>query len=113
MLNLNHVEVEKKIYITVDGYLKSQDVKNFMIEYKQFLKTIKPYQYKLIVEPRYFECENEKDIKNVCMTFMKHGYKKIYLVDEEDYIMSNVKMSSLERKVFLSAVKVVSDKNNI
>jgi hypothetical protein len=60
-----------------------------------------------------FECENEADIKNVCMMFYKTGYRKIYLVDPNNYIMSNIKLSGLEKKMFLSVVKIVKSSGEI
>lgn len=104
---------QSKVYIQVNGYLSSNDVKSFVSDYKSKIKGIKTNKYNLIIEPSMFECENESDIKNVCMMFYKTGYKKIYLVDPQNYIMSNIKLSGLEKKMFLSVVKIVKSSNEI
>lgn len=104
---------ENKVYIQVNGYVSSKDIKNFVSDYKSKIKGIKTNKYNLVIEPSMFECENESDIKNVCMMFYKTGYRKIYLVDPQNYIMSNIKLSGLEKKMFLSVVKIVKSSNEI
>ena len=47
------------------------------------------------------------------MSFLKTGYKKIYLVDEENYIMNNLSLKPIEKKLFLKSVKVVNTKGAI
>ena len=47
------------------------------------------------------------------MSFLKTGYKKIYLVDEENYIMNNLSLKPIEKKLFLKSVKVINTKGAI
>ncbi|MEG0856261.1 MAG: hypothetical protein RSG52_07265 [Terrisporobacter sp.] len=108
MLRIDINESEKRVYINVSGYITKRDANNFLNNYKQTMKSKKASLYKLIVNPEFFECEDEEDIKRVCMTFYKNGFKKMYLVDEENYIMNNLTLKPLEKKLFLKAVKVVS-----
>lgn len=108
MLSMNINEEEKRVYINVSGYITKRDANNFLNTYKQTMKNKKASLYKLIVDPEYFECEDDEDIKKVCMTFYKSGFKKMYLVDKENYIMNNLTLKPLEKKLFLKAVKVVS-----
>ena len=104
---------QSKVYIKVDGYVSNSDIKGFIRDFKNQIKGIKTNKFNLVIEPNTFECENESDIKNVCIMFYKTGYRKIYLVDPNNYIMSNIKLSGLEKKMFLSVVKIVKSPGEI
>ena len=54
-----------------------------------------------------------EDIRTVCMSFLKKKNKKIYLVDEENYIMNNLSLKPIEKKLFFKSVKVVNSKRAI
>ena len=106
-------EEEKKVYIDVSGFISKREANNFLNTYKQTMKNKKSSSYKLVVSPSFFECEDEDDIRTVCMAFLKAGYKKIYLVDEENYIMNNLSLKPIEKKLFLKSVKIVNTKGAI
>lgn len=97
-----------KVYIKVNGYLNSNEIKTFVNDYKDKIKGIKTSKYNLIIDVDPFDADNFSDIKNVCMMFYKTGYKKIYLIDPNNYIMSNIKLNPIEKKVFLKVVKIVN-----
>ena len=59
------------------------------------------------------ECEDEEDIRTVCISFLKSGFKKIYLVDEDNYIMNNLSLKPIEKKLFFKSVKVVNSQRAI
>ena len=113
MINMNMNEEEKKVYIDVSGFISKREATNFLNTYKQTMKNKKSSSYKLVVSPSFFECEDEDDIRTVCMAFLKTGYKKIYLVDEENYIMNNLSLKPIEKKLFLKSVKIVNTKGAI
>ncbi len=113
MIDLKVINSDNSVNISVNGYLSSKDIKEFVNDYKQKIKGIKTSKYNLIIETDMFECEKISEIKNICMMFYKTGYKKIYLIDPKNYIMSNIRLSSLEKKVFLNAVKIVNSKSDI
>lgn len=113
MIKARVVEEEKKVYVDVSGYITSSEAKKFLMEYKQITKRIKSMHYKLVVTPLVFECENNNDLKNVCMTFYKTGYKKMYLVDPNNYIMSTMSLGPIEKKMFSKAVVVISKKEDV
>ena len=113
MVNFYIEESEKRIYVGVSDYIYTKDVKEFMTKYKRAMRTIRPAQYKLIIEPRTFECENENDIKQTFVTFIKTGFYKIYLVDPNGEFNKNVKLGSFERKIFFNSVKIVRSINEI
>ncbi len=113
MINMNINEDEKRVYVDVNGFISKKEARNFLNTYNQTMKNKKSSLYKLVVSPSYFECEDEEDIRTVCMAFLKTGYKKIYLVDEENYIMSNLSLKPIEKKLFLKSVKVVNTKGAI
>lgn len=113
MINMNINEEEKKVYIDVSGFISKIEANDFLNTYKQTMKNKKSSSYKLVVSPSFFECEDEDDIRAVCMAFLKTGYKKIYLVDEANYIMSNLSLKPIEKKLFLKSVKVVNTKGAI
>lgn len=108
MLAINIDESDKKVYVDVSGYINKREVNNFLNTYNQKMKNKKASLYKLIVNPVNFQCEDNKDIKTVCMAFYKTGYKQIYIVDRENYIMNNLQLKPMEKKLFLKAVKVVN-----
>lgn len=110
-MNIN--EDEKRVYVDVNGFISKKEVSNFLNTYKKTMKNKKSSLYKLVVSPSFFECENDEDIRTVCMAFFKTGYKKIYLVDEANYIMSNLSLKPIEKKLFLKSVKVVNTKGDI
>lgn len=113
MLNMNINEEEKRVYIDVSGFISKKDASKFLNTYKQAMKNKKSSLYKLVVSPSFFECEDAEDIRTVCMAFLKTGYKKIYIVDEENYIMNNLSLKPIEKKLFLKSVKVVNTKGAI
>lgn len=113
MIDININEEEKKVYIDVSGFISKREANDFLNTYKQTMKNKKSSSYKLVVSPSFFECEDEDDIRTVCMAFFKTGYKKIYLVDEENYIMNNLSLKPIEKKLFLKSVKVVNAKEAI
>ncbi|MEF9991055.1 MAG: hypothetical protein RRZ84_01445 [Romboutsia sp.] len=112
MIKLNVVEEEKRVYVDVSGYISSNDTKRFVDEYKKVTKQIKGAQYKLVVTPEIFECENNNDMRTICMTFYKSGYKKMYLVDPNNYIFNTMSLGHMEKKMFSKAVKIISHKDN-
>lgn len=107
MINININEEEKRVYIDVSGFISKKEASSFLNTYKQTMKSKKASLYKLVVSPSFFECEDEEDIKRICMTFYKSGFKKMYLVDKDNYIMSNLTLKPMEKKLFQKAVKVV------
>lgn len=112
MINTSVVEEEKKVYINVSGYITSRDAREFLNNYKQITREIKSSQYKLIVTPSIFECENNDDIRSVCMALFKTGYRKMYLVDPDNYIMNTMSLGAMEKKLFFKSVKVVKTKDD-
>ena len=110
-MNIN--EEAKRVYIDVDGFISKKEASDFLRNYNQTEKNKKMSSYKLIVSPSFFECEDEEDIRTVCMSFLKSGFKKIYLVDEENYIMNNLSLKPIEKKLFFKSVKVVNSKRAI
>ncbi len=105
--------VDTNICIYISGYISSVDIKSFTSEYKQKIKGIKTTKYNLLIEVEEFTCDRISQIKNICLMFYKNGYKNIYLIDPKNYIMSNIKLSILEKKLFLKAVKIVKSKDEI
>ena len=113
MINININEEEKRVYIDVSGFISKKEASSLLNTYKQNMKSKKASLYKLVVSPSFFECEDEEDIRTVCMSFLKSGFKKIYLVDEENYIMNNLSLKPIEKKLFFKSVKVVNSKRAI
>lgn len=105
--------IDNNVYIDVSGYISSKDIKVFINDYKNKIKGIKTTRYNLLIEVEEFSCDRVSEIKNICMMFYKNGYKSIYLIDPKNYILSNVKLSSLEKKLFFKAVKIVKSKEEI
>ncbi|WP_455538589.1 hypothetical protein [Terrisporobacter sp.] len=113
MINMNINEEEKRVYIDVGGFISKKEASDFLNTYKRNMKNKKTSLYKLVVSPSFFECEDEEDIRTVCMSFLRGGFKKIYLVDEENYIMDNLSLKPIEKKLFLKSVKVINSKRAI
>lgn len=109
MISAKIVEDEKKVIVDVSGYISSKDAKVFLNQYKQVTKGIRTSMYRLVVNTSIFECENDNDIKTVCMAFYKSNYRNMYLVDPNNYIMGTMSLGALEKKMFMKAVKVVSN----
>ena len=106
-------EGEKRVYVDVSGYITKKDAKEFLNIYKDMGKNIKFSQYNLVVTPGVFQCEDNSDIRTTCMTFLKSGYKNIYLVDEQNTLMKTLSLKPMEKKLFLKSVKIVPDKTLI
>ncbi|MFR3568571.1 MAG: hypothetical protein ACLTUR_11235 [Paraclostridium sordellii] len=113
MMNVDIINSESSVYVKVEGKLSDREIKSVTSDYKQKIKGIKTQRYNLIIEVDPFEYDKISTIKNTCMMFYKTGYKNIYLVDPMNYIMSNIKLNSIERKVFLNSIKIVNSKNDI
>ena len=69
---------QSKVYIKVDGYVSNSDIKGFIRDYKNQIKGIKTNKFNLVIEPNMFECENEADIKNICMMRAKSFLLLLY-----------------------------------
>lgn len=108
MLTMNINEEDKAIYVNVSGYINKREVNNFLNTYKQRIKNKKTSLYRLIINPENFQCEDDEDIKTVCMTFYKTGYKKIYIVDKDNYIVENLRLKPMEKKLFFKVVKIIN-----
>ena len=113
MIKMNINEEEKRVYIDVSGFISKKEANNFLNSYNQTMKNKKNSLYKLVVTPSFFECEDEEDIRTVCISFLKSGFKKIYLVDEDNYIMNNLSLKPIEKKLFFKSVKVVNSQRAI
>ena len=113
MLDMKINEIEKKVYITFNGYISTSEAKSFLNKHKQETKGIKKSQYKLVVKPSVFECESEEDVKDICISLYKSGYQKIYMLDPEGYIFKTVPMSSFEKKMLMKVVKFVKSDREI
>ena len=108
MINMRIEGSEKRVYIDVSGYIDTNESKIFLNKYNQLIRQIKSSQYTLVVKLSSFECERNEDIRTVCMSFLKTGFKNMYLVDPNNYIMNNMSLGAIERKIFKKSVKVVS-----
>ena len=108
MINMRIEGSEKRVYIDVSGYIDTNESKNFLNKYNQLIRQIKSSQYTLVVKLSSFECERNEDIRTVCMSFLKTGFRDRYIVDPDNYIMHNMSLGSIERKIFNKSVKVVS-----
>lgn len=113
MLDMRISESEKIVYINVSGYIKTAEANKFSAYHKENTKKIKKSEYRLVVDPGVFECENDDDIKKLCTSFYKSGYKKIYLLDPNQYILKGVKLSGIEKKLFLKVAKLINNKSQI
>lgn len=113
MIFVNILDDEKKVIVDVSGYISSKDAKQFLSQYKQITKNVRTSQYRLVVNTSLFECENNEDIRNVCMAFYKSNYRNMYIVDPNNYIMSTMSLGPIEKKMFMKSVKVVSKKEDV
>lgn len=113
MLDFKILEEKKQVLVNVSGNITKNDAINFLENHKKITKNIRKSQYKLIVEAKEFECESDDIIKKVCMTFYKNGYKKIYILDKKDFILNNMKLSNLEKKMFLKVAKIIKSYDEI
>lgn len=113
MINGRISEEEKIVYIKVSGYITSNEAKKFLNDYKQMTRGIRISQYRLVITPSIFECENNEDLRTVCMSFFKNGYKKMYLVDPNNYIRGIMNLGKLEQKLFNKSVKVIKSVKEI
>ena len=113
MINARIDNATKTVYVDVSGYITTKDANEFLNKHKQLTKGMKKSQYKLVVTPSQFECENDNDIKSVCIGLYKGGYKQIYMVDPKGYIMNGVSLSSMEQKMFKKVAKFVKSIDDI
>lgn len=113
MINVNISNGDNSVYVDVSGYISHDEAIKFLQKYKQLTRNFRASQYKLVVIPSIFECENNEDIRTVCMSFLKTGYKKMYIVDPRNHIMSNLSLGPIEKRLFIKSVKIVSNKNEI
>lgn len=107
MIKANIDETRQIVHIEVSGYISSREAKDFFNNYKQMTRELRGSKYSLVVEPYIFECEEDDDIKKICMSFFKSGYKRIYLIDSNNYIMDKVSLSKIEERMFNKHVKTI------
>lgn len=113
MINARIDQNLKTVYVDISGYITKEEANAFLTKHKQITKGLKKSQYKLVVQPSKFECENDKDVKSVCISLYKGGYRQIYMVDPKEYIMNTVSLSSIEKKLFTKVVKFVKSIDDI
>jgi len=113
MLKVRIVEEEQTVYIDIDGYITTKEANEFLKIHKEQTRGIRNSKYNLVVNPSIFECENDEDIKKVCISLYKSGYRKVYLLDPNNYVMNTIQLSSMEKKLFTKFVKTVSTKQQI
>ena len=78
MINARVDQNSKTVYVDVSGYITNEEANSFLAKHKQMTKGLRKSQYKLVVTPSKFECENDNDIKSVCIALYKGGYRHIY-----------------------------------
>ena len=66
MINARVDQNSKTVYVDVSGYITNEEANSFLAKHKQMTKGLRKSQYKLVVTPSKFECENDNDIKSVC-----------------------------------------------
>ena len=113
MINVRIEENLKTVYVDVGGYITNDEANLFLEKHSQITKKLKKSQYKLVVIPSKFECENDNDIKSVCISLYKSGYRKIYMVDPKGYMINTVSLSYIEKKMFTKVVKIVKSLDDI
>lgn len=113
MINARVDQNSKTVYVDVSGYITNEEANSFLAKHKQMTNGLRKSQYKLVVTPSKFECENDNDIKSVCIALYKGGYRQIYMVDPKGYIMNTVSLSSMEQKMFTKVVKFVKSVDDI
>ncbi len=113
MLDIKVLEESKTVEVDISGYITTKEASEFLNKHKQYTKAIRNSQYRLVANVSIFECESEKDIENVCITFYKSGYKKIYLIDPNNHILKTMGLSPIEKKMFTKFVKLVKTKEQI
>lgn len=107
MINMTISDEKKMVYIDVNGYITSKEAMKFTNDYKIKIKNIKPSSYRMVVTPSNFECESEKDLRNICMMFFKNNYRGMYLVDPQNTLLNSMRLGKIEQKMFNKVVKVI------
>lgn len=113
MINLDVYEEKSIVYIEVSGYITSKDAFDFLSKHRDILKSIRSRRYNLVIKPSIFECEDESDIQRICTSLFKHGYKKMYLIDSNKYIVKKLRLSKFEEKIFNKYVRTIDGFENI
>ena len=113
MINARVDQSSKTVYVDVSGYITNEEVNLFLEKHRQITKGLRKSQYKLVVIPSKFECENDNDIKSVCIALYRGGYRKIYMIDPKGYIMNTVSLTSIEQKMFTKVVKFIKSLDDI
>lgn len=113
MINARVDQILKTVYVDVSGYITNEEVNLFLEKHRQITKGLRKSQYKLVVIPSKFECENDNDIKSVCIALYRGGYRKIYMIDPKGYIMNTVSLTSIEQKMFTKVVKFIKSLDDI
>lgn len=113
MINARIDQDLKTIYVDISGYITNSEANLFLERHRQITKGLRKSQYKLVVIPSKFECEDDNDIKSVCIELYKSGYRKIYMLDPKGYIFNTVSLSSIEQKIFKKVVKFIKSLDDI
>lgn len=108
MLSIDIDEDVKKIYVGISGNITVSEAEDFFSGYRNFIKTIRPDAYRLILEVSEFQIEDQKYMRNAMMMFLQSGFRKIYIVDSEQFVVRNLRLSRMEKRVFYNNVTVVT-----
>lgn len=113
MLDINLLENQNEVQINISDYVSKEEMNKFLINHKKLVKDIDTSKYRLVIIPSDFKCESEKELKKICISFYKVGYKKLYLLDPNNFIFSNVNLNSFEKNIFKKVVNIVNERKEI
>ena len=113
MINARVDQNSKTVYVDVSGYITNEEANSFLAKHKQMTKGLRKSQYKLVVTPSKFECENDNDIKSVCIALYKGGYRQIYMVDPKGIYNEYSITKFYGAKMFTKVVKFVKSVDDI
>lgn len=113
MLSIDIDEELKRVYIGVSDNISKSEMNEFIDEYKKFVRTIQPRDYRLILEVSEFHIESEQQLRDAVMMFFRTGFRRIYIVDAENYVVKNLRLSRFERRVFFNNITIVQNPDKI
>lgn len=114
MYNIEVDKLKNRVNVSVEGYMKEDEAKQFVMDYENRIKGISPSQYELILDGKKLKVSSQEllpILEGILGLYIKTGFKRIYYVTMESAVaMMQVKRLGGD---FFNKVTVVSDISEI
>lgn len=114
MYKIDVDNLKKRFIISVEGYMKEDEAKQFIDEYESKIKGITPSQYELVLDGKKLKVSQQDllpILEGLLTSYVKSGFKKIYFITMESAV-AMMQMKRVSGNLF-DTVTIVDDISEI